>query len=191
VFKVDYSDGSREAMHVAAELPSSMWGRERLSGAVHGRLRRGRRAGRGTRDAAAQRMSIRAAAMAVLAVMACARTSTTTTTWVASGNWTRTGTVESVQEVVRRVEGEPAAGALVGALIGGFLFRGDGPATLFGAATGAAIGAAVSEGSAEYRTYQVLIHFDDGTRGLFLFRDYSPFTPGERVTLTPQGLHAG
>lgn len=62
---------------------------------------------------------------------------------------------------------------------------------LFGAATGAAIGAAASEGTAETRTYQVLIRFDDGARGMFLYRDYSPFSRGERVALTPQGLRAG
>jgi outer membrane lipoprotein SlyB len=76
------------------------------------------------------------------------RSSTTTTTWVAEGNWARAGTVESVQEVVRRVEGEPVAGALAGALVGGFLFHGNGRASLFGAAAGAAIGAAASQGSA-------------------------------------------
>jgi len=119
------------------------------------------------------------------------RSSTTTTTWVTGESWARAGTVESVQEVVRRVEGQPAAGALAGALIGGFLFRGDGPATLFGAATGAVIGAAASQGAAEYRAYHVLVRFDDGTRGMFLFRGDSPFGPGERVTLTPQGLHSG
>lgn len=127
----------------------------------------------------------------IVAATSCMQTSTTTTRWTASGDWTRPGTIESVQEVLHRVEGQPVAGALAGALIGGFLFHGDGPATLFGAATGAAIGAAASQGSAEYRTYQVLVHFDDGSRGLFLFRDYSPFAPGQRVALTPQGLRAG
>lgn len=39
--------------------------------------------------------------------------------------------------------------------------------------------------------HQVLVRFDDGERGLFLFRDYSPFVPGGRVMLTPQGLRAG
>jgi outer membrane lipoprotein SlyB len=125
------------------------------------------------------------------ASMSCTRTTTTSTTWVAEGNWTRPGTVESVREVVRRVEGQPVAGALAGALIGGILFHGDGPATLFGAATGAAIGAAASQGSAETRTFQVLVRFDDGERGMFVFRDYSPFPPGARVVLTPQGLGAG
>jgi outer membrane lipoprotein SlyB len=121
----------------------------------------------------------------------CATTSTTSTTWVdpgAPGNWPRAGRVESVQEIVQRVEGNPAGGALAGALIGGFLFGGRGPGRLFGAAAGAAVGAAASQGSAETRTYQVLVHFDDGTYGMFVYRGYSPFRPGEAVVLTPQGL---
>lgn len=127
----------------------------------------------------------------LLASVSCATTSTTSTTWVdpnAPASWMRTGRVESVQEIVQRVEGNPAGGALAGALIGGFLFRGRGPATLFGAASGAAIGAAASQGSAEKRTYQVLVRFDDGSYGMFVYRGYSPFRPGEAVVLTPQGL---
>ena len=89
---------------------------------------------------------------------------------------------------MQRVEGNPAGGALAGALIGGFLFRGRGPASLFGAVAGASIGAAASQGSAETRTYQVLVHFDDGAYGMFVYRGYSPFRPGEAVVLTPQGL---
>ncbi len=125
------------------------------------------------------------------ACMSCMHETTTSTTWVAEGNWTRPGTVESVREIVQRVEGQPVAGALAGALIGGFLFHGNGPATLFGAASGAAIGAAASQGSSEARTYQVLVRFDDGERGMFVYRDYSPFAPGARVVLSPQGLWAG
>ncbi len=125
------------------------------------------------------------------ACTACTRTTTSSTTWVAEGNWVRPGSVESVREVVRRVQGDPAAGAIAGALIGGILFHGDGPATLFGAAAGAAVGAAASSGRAETRTYQVLVRFDDGERGMFLYRDYSPFAPGMRVELTPQGLRLG
>ncbi|MGE5185871.1 MAG: hypothetical protein ACM31C_27630 [Acidobacteriota bacterium] len=131
-------------------------------------------------------------ALALALTTSCWHGTTTTTTWVAQGDsWVRPGTVESVQQIVRRVEGNPAAGALAGALIGGILFHGHGPATLFGAAAGAAVGAAASEGSAETRTYQVLVQFDDGERGIFVFRDYAPFSPGERVALTPQGLRAG
>jgi outer membrane lipoprotein SlyB len=148
-------------------------------------------ASRGVGDASSPVMRTWALCAAIVLATSCMRSSTTTTTWVEEGSWARAGVVESVQEVVRRVEGEPVAGALAGALIGGFLFHGDGRASLFGAAAGAAFGAAASQGSAEYRTYQVLVRFDDGERGLFLFRDGSPFMPGSRVTLTERGLRAG
>jgi outer membrane lipoprotein SlyB len=117
----------------------------------------------------------------------CATTTTTSTTWTASAGPPRFGYVESVQEIVQRVEGNPAGGALAGALIGGFLF-GRGPGRLIGAAGGAALGAAASQGYSERRTYQVLVHFDDGTYGMFVFGSYAPFRPGEAVVLTPQGL---
>lgn len=123
-------------------------------------------------------------------VLGCATTSTTSTTWTAApatAGPPRFGYVESVQEVVRRTQGNPAGGALAGALIGGFLF-GRGPARLVGAAGGAAIGAAASQGYSEQRTYHVLVHFDDGTYGMFIYGAFSPFRPGEAVVLTPQGL---
>jgi outer membrane lipoprotein SlyB len=125
---------------------------------------------------------------------ACMATATTATTWTdpsAPGYWYRQGQVESVQEMVRRAEGNPAGGAVMGALIGGFLFGGRGPGALVGAAGGAAVGAAASQGTSESRTYQVLVHFDDGTYGMFAYANYAPFRPGERVVLTPQGLSRG
>ncbi len=117
-------------------------------------------------------------------------TQTTRTTWVAppGGNWVRPGRVQQVQEVTQRVEGNPGAGALAGALIGGILLGHHGHPSLFGAAAGAAVGAAASSGGSERRTYQVLVLFDDGESGLFLYRDWSPFRPGDLVVLTPQGL---
>jgi outer membrane lipoprotein SlyB len=123
--------------------------------------------------------------------LSCATTATSSTTWVdpsTPGNWVRPGRVESVQEIVRRVDGNPAGGALIGALIGGFLFGGRGPARLVGMAGGAAIGAAASQGGAETRTYQVLVRFDDGTYGMFVYGGYAPFRPGDAVVLTPRGL---
>jgi len=121
--------------------------------------------------------------------LGCATTTTSSTTWTepASTPYPREGRVESVQEIVQRTEGNPAAGALAGALIGGFLF-GRGPARLFGAGAGAAVGAAASSGAAEARSYQVLVRFSDGTYGMFVYRGYSPFAPGQAVILEPQGL---
>jgi outer membrane lipoprotein SlyB len=126
-----------------------------------------------------------------LSALGCATTTTTSTTWTANATpYPRPGRVESVQEIVQRTEGNPAAGALAGALIGGFLFGGHGgPGTLFGAGAGAAVGAAASSGASEERTYQVLVHFDDGEYGMFVFRGYPPFPPGAAVVLTPQGLY--
>jgi outer membrane lipoprotein SlyB len=127
----------------------------------------------------------------VTSSLACATTSTSSTTWVDPGpnvNWARPGRVESVREIVQRVEGNPAGGALAGALIGGFLFGGRGPAALVGAAGGAAIGASASQGASETRSYQVLVRFDDGEFGMFVYGGFSPFRPGEAVVLTPQGL---
>ena len=122
---------------------------------------------------------------------ACATTSTYSRTWgesSAEGAWARPGRVESVREIVRRQEGNPAGGALAGALIGGFLFGGRGPGALIGAAGGAAVGAAASQGTRESRTYQVLVRFDDGTYGMFVYATFPPFAPGQPVVLTAQGL---
>ena len=55
----------------------------------------------------------------------------------------------------------------------------------------AMIGAAASQGSAEMRTYHVLVQFDDGAMGAFDYAGYTPFRPGERVVLTPEGLAHG
>jgi outer membrane lipoprotein SlyB len=139
--------------------------------------------------------ALRVAILWLLALApACAATTTAGTTWTdpsTPGYWSRLGQVESVQEMVQRTEGNPAGGALVGALIGGFLFGGRGPGALLGAVGGAEVGAAASQGASESRTYQVLVHFDDGTYGMFAYGGYAPFRPGERVVLTPQGLARG
>lgn len=118
----------------------------------------------------------------------CATTSTYSTEWSEADEYSpHTGTVESVRQIVRRVEGNPAGGAVAGALIGAILFGGHGPRTLFGAAAGAATGAALSQGAYETRAYEVVIRFDNGTRGVFTYRDYTPFRPGDRVELGAYG----
>jgi outer membrane lipoprotein SlyB len=119
--------------------------------------------------------------------MGCATTTTYSAEWTSDEYSPREGVVESVRQVVQRVEGNPAGGAIAGGLIGAVLFGGHGPRTLFGAAAGAATGAALSQGSYETRVYQVVVRFDNGTRGMFSYRDYSPFAPGDRIALGPDG----
>jgi outer membrane lipoprotein SlyB len=122
-----------------------------------------------------------------LGTAGCATTATYSTE-VASDEYSpRSGTVESVRQIVRRVHGNPAGGAAAGALIGAILFGGRGPRTLFGAAAGAATGAALSQGDYETRAYEVIIRFDNGTRGEFTYRDYAPFRPGDRIELGSDG----
>jgi outer membrane lipoprotein SlyB len=125
---------------------------------------------------------------------ACATTMTTTTTWTdpAAVGYGRAGSVQSVQEIIQRTQGDPTAGAIAGALIGGLLFGGGrGPAAVAGAIGGAAVGAAASQGATEQRTYQIIVRFDDGGYGTFVYAGYSPFRPGERVVVTPDGLARG
>jgi outer membrane lipoprotein SlyB len=118
--------------------------------------------------------------------MGCA-TTTTYSTESTDEYSPREGTVESVRQIVHRVEGNPAGGAAAGALIGAVLFGGRGPRTLFGAAAGAATGAALSQGRYETRAFEVVVRFDNGSRGVFTYRDYAPFAPGDRIALGPDG----
>jgi outer membrane lipoprotein SlyB len=125
-------------------------------------------------------------AISTLAI-GCATTSTYSTESTGDEYRPREGVVESVRQIVHRVEGNPAGGAVAGALIGAVLFGGHGPRTLFGAAAGAATGAALSQGRYETRAYEIVVRFDNGTRGVFTYRDYSPFAPGDRIALGPDG----
>ena len=45
--------------------------------------------------------------LALSTVVGCATTETTSSTWTATGNWVRPGTIESIREIDRRVEGTP------------------------------------------------------------------------------------
>ena len=133
---------------------------------------------------------IRTLCVALVLAAGCYTTSTTATTFTESSipttNAPRTGSVESVREVVQRVQGRPVGGAVAGGLIGGAIFH-SGAGALFGALTGAA----VSSGGSETRTYEVWVRFDDGDSGKFVYRDYAPWRPGDRVVLTRNGLYRG
>jgi outer membrane lipoprotein SlyB len=117
----------------------------------------------------------------------CATTTTYSAEYPADEYSPRSGVVVSVREIVHRVRGNPAGGAAAGALLGAVLFGGRGPRGLFGAAAGAATGAALSQGERDIWAYEVVVRFDNGTRGVFTYRDYSPFAPGDRIELTPDG----
>ncbi len=125
-------------------------------------------------------------------------TATTTSREVGGGpyaqSWVRDGRVQSVREVVRHYEGDPAGGAMAGAVIGGLFGNalegpyGSGAATLFGAIGGAMVGAAASQGHADDVYYEVLVQFEDGGYQTFTYRPPVPFRVGDFVRLTPQGL---
>lgn len=127
----------------------------------------------------------------LIGAFGCVTTSTTTSTWTEAppaAEVGKQGHVQYVREIVHRVQGNPTGGAIAGALIGGALFHGSAPSTLFGAAAGAATGAALSSGYDEERAYEVHVIFDDGSQGIFAYRGYSPFMPGQRVVIAPGGL---
>src|SRR5262249_52244638 len=145
----------------------------------------------GTADADTKRMRfLRSCAAALVAgslLFGCAATATYSTDPYADEYSPRAGVVQSVRVIVQHVHGNPAGGAAAGARIGAVLLGGRGPRTLCGAAAGAATGGALSSGSYETRAYEITIRFDNGARGVFTYRDYSPFRPGDRIEMGPDG----
>jgi len=113
---------------------------------------------------------------------ACATTSYSTATQTADVPYGEAGTVVSVRQSTRRVEGQPAAGAAAGGLIGGLV-----TGHWFGAVAGGATGAILSSGRSETTVAEVTVRFDDGQTGTFQYRDYTVLRPGQRVQLTPDG----
>jgi outer membrane lipoprotein SlyB len=122
----------------------------------------------------------------------CVATTYRTQTWGADpygSTWARYGHVESIRETVRAQQGDPGAGAVAGAIIGGLLFGGHSPAqALFGMGAGAMVGAAASSGAAEDRWYEVFVRFDDGALERYVYQNVLPFRPNDPVVLTAQGL---
>lgn len=99
------------------------------------------------------------------------------------GAWEKRGKVATIRENVERAVGDPAGGAVAGALIGGVLTGRPG-----GALLGAFFGAAASSGSVERRQVEVFVEFDDGSRQVFNFSGYPPFQVGDRVVVTDRGI---
>jgi outer membrane lipoprotein SlyB len=145
-----------------------------------------------------------------LVLPACVTTSVTRTNWgdPPADEWVRYGRVESIQEVVRRQEGNPGAGAVAGAIVGGLLgsaigghthydrwgyahTQGSGTGAVVGAVGGAMVGAAASQGSSEQRRFEVFVRFEDGGVERFVFPGPPPHRVGDAVSLTARGLVAG
>jgi outer membrane lipoprotein SlyB len=137
----------------------------------------------------ARRAAKALAALAALALAACAPQPAFQVTNVPS---TRTGTVESVQQVVANPE-TSGLGAIGGALVGG------GIGSLFGGGTGrtvatvvGAVGGAYVGNQVEARnppmTWQIAVRYDDGSFAS-IRQDAMPIVrPGDRVRVTPNGL---
>lgn len=127
-----------------------------------------------------------------LMLSGCVATTTRTQTWSSDPygqEWARYGRVESIRETVRTQQGDPGAGAVAGAIIGGLLFGGHHPAqTIFGMGAGAMVGAAASSGSAEDRYYEIFVRFDDGAVERYIYQNVLPFRVGDPVVLSSQGL---
>jgi outer membrane lipoprotein SlyB len=105
--------------------------------------------------------------------------------------WYREGSIESIREIIHRTEGNPVGGAVAGSLVGALLghaITGSGGGALVGAVGGAATGAAVSQGSGEQREYEVLVRFDDGSRGRVVYSTPPAWRAGDRVRQTARGL---
>lgn len=136
----------------------------------------------------------RSLGLVLLAALAsgCVTTTTSSRTWGAGGAPARPGQVAWIRETVQHQEGNPAGGAAVGAVVGGLFgnaMTGGRPGgTLMGAIGGAAVGASASQGSAQHRTYEVAVQFDDGAQQVFVYANYCPFQVGERVLWDPRGL---
>ncbi len=149
-----------------------------------------------------------AALAAVATLSGCVVTTTQSRTWYdqdSQASYERRGRVESVREVVQRQQGNPAGGAIAGAIIGGLIgstlgghthydrwgyghYEGNPAGAFVGAAGGAAIGAAASQGGGEQRWYEVNVRFDDGGYEVFTYRGSAPFRPGDEVLLGSRGL---
>ena len=93
----------------------------------------------------------------------------------------RGGHVVQVREVARAAQTTPMPGTPSGAMLGGIVFHRNGAAVIGG-------GFGLPQGALDRRAFEVVVSFDDGETGIFVYQDWSPYRPGDRVTLTPEGL---
>lgn len=91
----------------------------------------------------------------------------------------RHGRVVAVHEVTR-AQTYPPPGSTAGAMLGGIVFHHGGAAIV-----GNGFGAPAVPGR---RSFEVVVSFENGETGLFVYQDWSPYRPGDRVTLTQEGL---
>jgi outer membrane lipoprotein SlyB len=138
---------------------------------------------------------VAAAVLPALLLSACVATTYRSQTWTSDPygqSWARYGHVDSIRETIRTEQGDPGAGAVAGAILGGLLLGGhDAGATVFGMGAGAMMGAAASSGPArEDRLYEIFVRFDDGAVERYVYENVLPFRVGEPVVLSAQGLTA-
>src|SRR5512135_1431547 len=92
----------------------------------------------------------------------------------------RHGRVVAVHEVTR-AQTYPPPGTTAGAMLGGIVFHPGGAAIIGNGFAGA-------PAVPGRRSFEVVVSFDNGETGLFVYQDWSPYRPGDRVTLTQEGL---
>ena len=107
----------------------------------------------------------------------------TTRTMASSGAAHRYGTVVEVREDIHRTEGNPAAGAAAGAIVGGTMAR----RPLAGAAGGAAIGAGMSRDQPRPVAIRFACNFEDGSMRTFAYEGGPRLHPGDQAMTTQNG----
>jgi outer membrane lipoprotein SlyB len=133
-----------------------------------------------------------ARALAVVALAALAGCAQQPTYQVTSTPVARTGTVESVREVVEQKD-PSGAGLIVGGLVGGGLgsLIGGGTgrtvATVVGALGGGYVGNQVEKGQTQV-SYQIGVKYDDGTWATIRQTAPTGLRIGDRVVVTDNGI---
>jgi outer membrane lipoprotein SlyB len=139
-----------------------------------------------------QRSLGRGRVFAVIALLALAGCAQQPTYQVYNQPVARTGTVESVQEVVEQKPNNGLgmiAGGLIGAGLGSLVGAGNGRtvATVVGAVGGGYLGNEVQKDQTQM-VYQIGVHYDDGTWGTIRQSSPTGLRIGDRVSVTSNGI---